>query len=323
VLCRIRGFTQVIKNLAIFVKTTDMTPEKYINPFTDFGFKKIFGEEANKDLLIDFLNSFFDESQQIESLEYIKSEKLGNAAADRKAIYDLYCKTKNEERFIVEIQKAKQDFFKDRSVYYASFPIQEQALKGDWNYRLMPVYTVGILNFVFADHKNERDTLFHKVQLKDQEGKVFYDKLTFIYLELPKFNKTIEELETQFDKWLYVFKYLPLLDELPNKFKDKIFQKLFKVAEIAKFSRDERSDYENSLKYLRDLGNVIDTAKREGEQIGLEKGEQIGLEKGEQAAKKKAIIQALKTGLLTIKQITEIFEVTTKEALMIQLEANL
>ncbi len=312
-----------------------MTPEKYINPFTDFGFKKIFGEEANKDLLIDFLNSFFGKNQQIESLEYIKSEKLGSSTTDRKAIatanrYDLYCKTKNDERFIVEIQKAKQDFFKDRSVYYASFPIQEQAQKGNWNYKLMPIYTVGILNFVFADHKDETDTLFHKVQLKDQSGKVFYEKLTFIYLELPKFNKTIDELETQFDKWLYLFRYLPLLDKLPDKFKDKIFQKLFKVAEIAKFSREERSDYESSLKYLRDLGNVIDTAKREGEQIGLEKGEQIGLEKGEQIglekgeqiAKKKAIIQVLKTGLLTTEQIAEIFTVTIEDIFIIQSKIN-
>ncbi len=286
-------------------KTIDMTPEKYINPFTDFGFKKIFGEEANKDLLIDFLNSFFEEHQQIESLEYIKSEKLGNSLADRKAIYDLYCKTKNEERFIVEIQKAKQDYFKDRSIYYASFPIQEQAQKGDWDYKLMPIYTVGILNFVFADHRQEIDRLFHKVQLKDQAGMVFYDKLTFIYLELPKFKKSIDELETQFDKWLYLFKYLPLLDELPDKFKDKIFQKLFKVAEIAKFSGEERNAYEDSLKYLRDLGNVIDTAKREGERIGLEKGEQI--------AKKKAILQALKINLLTIEQIAEIFDVKVEE----------
>jgi predicted transposase/invertase (TIGR01784 family) len=295
-------------------KITAMTPEKYINPFTDFGFKKIFGEEANKDLLIDFLNSFFEENQQIESLEYIKSEKLGNSVADRKAIYDLYCKTKNEERFIVEIQKAKQDYFKDRSIYYASFPIQEQAQKGDWNYKLMPIYTVGILNFVFADHKQEADKLFHKVQLKDQEGMVFYDKLTFIYLELPKFKKTIDELETQFDKWLYLFKYLPLLDKLPDKFKDKIFQKLFKVAEIAKFSGEERTAYEDSLKYLRDFGNVIDTAKREGEQIGLEKGKLI--------AKKAAILQALKTDLLTIEQIAEIFDVTVEEIHQIKLEAT-
>ncbi len=186
----------------------------------------------------------------------------------------------------------------------------------------MPIYTVGILNFVFADHKDETDTLSHKVQLKDQSGKVFYEKLTFIYLELPKFNKTIDELETQFDKWLYLFRYLPLLDKLPDKFKDKIFQKLFKVAEIAKFSREERSDYESSLKYLRDLGNVIDTAKREGEQIGLEKGEQIGLEKGEQIAKKKAIIQVLKTGLLTTEQIAEIFTVTIEDIFIIQSKIN-
>ncbi|TXB52074.1 PD-(D/E)XK nuclease family transposase, partial [Phaeodactylibacter luteus] len=109
--------------------------------------------------------------------------------------------------FIVELQKARQNFFRDRSIYYASFPIQEQAQKGDWDYRLQPVYTVGILDFIFDDHKNEKQ-LLHLVELKDQLCRVFYDKLKFIYIELPKFRKTQAQLNTQFDKWLFVFRHL-------------------------------------------------------------------------------------------------------------------
>lgn len=103
--------------------------DKYINPFTDFGFKKLFGSEPNKDLLIDFLNQVLPVRHKIKDLTYARTEQLGNSEADRKAIFDLYCVGENGERFIVEMQKAKQNFFKDRSVYYASFPIQEQARK--------------------------------------------------------------------------------------------------------------------------------------------------------------------------------------------------
>lgn len=107
-------------------------------------------------------------------------------------------------------KKAKQNYFKDRSVYYASFPIQEQAQRGNWDYQLKPVYTVGILDFIFDDHKNE-DELLHMVELKNQRCEVFYDKLKFIYIELPRFKKSQNELETQFDKWLYVFRHLSRL----------------------------------------------------------------------------------------------------------------
>ena len=89
------------------------------------------------------------------------------------------------------MQKAKQNYFKDRSVYYATFPIQQQAKKGEaWNYELAAVYFVGILDFVFAENINNEEVL-HEVKLKNKFGHVFYDKLTFIYLEMPKFTKTL------------------------------------------------------------------------------------------------------------------------------------
>ena len=237
--------------------------DKYVNPLTDFGFKKLFGSEPNKILLIDFLNQILPERHKIKDLSYAKNERLGNSELDRKAIFDLYCVGKSGERFIVEIQKAKQNFFKDRSIYYASFPIQEQAQKGDWNYKLEPVYTVGILDFVFDDHKSESE-LLHIVELKNQRCEVFYDKLKFIYIELPKFSKEESELETQFDKWLYVFRHLSQLQDRPRKLQDRIFERLFEAAEIARFSPEEREAYEESLKYYRDMKNVVDTSKEEG-----------------------------------------------------------
>lgn len=239
--------------------------EKYINPFTDFGFKRLFGEEPNKDLLLDFLNELLKDQQgNIVDLTYLKTEQLGKTELDRKAIFDLYCENEKGEKFIVEIQKSKQNFFKDRSVYYATFPIQEQAEKSDWNYELKAVYTIGILDFVFDSDKGEDSKYRYDVKLQDIEtNKTFYDKLTFIYFEMPKFNKSIDQLETRFDKWLYLLKNLHKLDRLPDNLKEGIFEKVFEIAEISKFTRDEYISYEDSLKYYRDLKNSLDTAKDE------------------------------------------------------------
>lgn len=242
--------------------------DKYINPLTDFGFKKLFGTEPNKVLLIDFLNQILPKRHKIKDLSYSRNEQMGLNELDRKAVFDLYCIGESGERFIVEIQKAKQNYFKDRSIYYSSFPIQEQAKKGEWNYRLEPVYTVGILDFVFDDHKSDNE-LLHVVELKNQKCEVFYDKLKFIYIELPKFKKREEELESHFDKWLYVFKHLSDLQDRPKRLQDKIFERLFEAAEIAKFTPEEREAYEESLKHYRDLKNVVDTSREEGIEEGI------------------------------------------------------
>ena len=238
--------------------------EKYINPFTDFGFKKLFGEEANKDLLIDFLNELLQDSGGITDLTFIKSEQLGVSEADRRDIFDLYCQNSKGERFIVELQKAKQKFFKDRSVYYSTFAIQEQAQKGEWDFSLKAVYTISIMDFEFDDSKNHKNKLRHNVQLLDTETmEVFYDKLSFIYLEMPKFRKSVEELETHYDKWLYILQNLPKLDRIPDRLKEGLFLKLFEVAEIAKYDENEQRAYQDSVKYYRDLKNIMETAIEE------------------------------------------------------------
>jgi predicted transposase/invertase (TIGR01784 family) len=283
--------------------------EKYINLFTDFGFKRVFGEEANKDILMDFLNQVLPEDYHIQDLHFSKNDHLGAGAENRRAIFDIYCISSKGEHFIVEMQKARQDYFKDRSVYYASFPIQEMARKGDsWNYELHPVFTVGILNFAFKDGAEDLEKFYHHVQLKDQECRVFYEKLHFIYLELTKFTKTLRECKTRFDKWLWVFKNLPDLENMPVDLKEDIFIKLFKITEYAKLGKAEKEAYRESLKYLRDLNNVVDTAFREGERAGIEKGEQIGLEKGEQIGLEKGEQIGLEKGMKLTLQVVRLYQ---------------
>ncbi len=270
--------------------------EKYLNPFTDFGFKKLFGTEPNKDLLIDFLNQILPERHRIHELSFTNNEHLGTSELDRRAVFDLYCVSERGDRFIVEMQKAKQNYFKDRSIYYSTFPIQEQAQKGNWNFRLSAVYTVGILDFVFADGADDGQVR-HEIQLKDQQNQVFYDKLTYIYLELPKFNKTEAELETNFDKWLYVLKRLPELESRPAVLQERVFQKLFEAAEVARFSPQEREQYESSLKYFRDLKNVIDTSFDEGKSEGREEGREEGKAAGRTEANYELALRALQENL--------------------------
>ena len=250
--------------------------ERYINPFTDFGFKKIFGEELNKDLLIDFLNGLLKGEQLIKDLSFKKNEHIGRIESDRKAIFDLYCENDTSEKFIVELQKTKQKFFKDRTIYYSTFPITEQAELGDWNFELKAVYTVAILDFTFDDEDSDKTVVSH-VQLMDTEKKkVFFNKLTFIYLQMPNFNKTEDQLEDHFDKWLYIFKNLHKLQERPKKLQERVFKKLFKIAEIAKFTPLEVEEYEESLKDYRDLKNSIDTAREEGKIEGKIEGKAEG-----------------------------------------------
>ena len=235
--------------------------ERYINPFTDFGFKKLFGTEFNKELLIDFLNQVLGEKERIHDLTYLNTENLGNTEIDRKAFFDLYCKNERGEKFIIELQNAEQLYFKDRSIFYSTFAIQSQAPKGKkWDYSLKAVYAIGILNFSLPD-QSEQERYQREIQLMDrQTQEIFYDKLTFIYLEVPNFKKTEDELVSQFDKWMYVLKNLHQLQNRPVKLQEKVFERLFNEAEIAKLKPEDMKAYEESLKVYRDNYSIIETA---------------------------------------------------------------
>ena len=253
----------------------------FINPFTDFGFKKIFGEEASKPHLIDFLNSLLPEVAQIKDLSFKNLEQLPSIENERKAVYDIYCQGTNGEYFIVEIQKIKQDFFKDRTLFYATFPIQQQAQKGAWNFKLAPVYCIAVLDFTFDDDRPNSHEVVHKVYLKDQNNNIFSDKLTLMYLEMPNFKKGLEALETRLDKWLFFINNLEDLQSIPELLKDEVFNSAFEVAKFSNLDQKGRDLYEYSLKIVRDNFSTQQTAFREGRAEGRAEGEVVGEARGE------------------------------------------
>lgn len=276
--------------------------ERYVNPYTDFAFKLLFGTDLNKEILIGFLNALFSGRQVIKDVTYLNTEHLGSREADRRAVFDVYCENEKGEKILIEMQKGEQQFFKDRSIYYATFPIREQAIKGEiWNYELKAVYIIGILNFTFDD--TDPSCFHHEVKLMETTThEVFYEKLNFVYLEMPKFHKTEQELETLFDKWMFVLKNLARLMERPAALQERVFNRLFEAAEIAKFSPEKLYAYEESLKVYRDWNNVIDTATQKGEAKGIAKGRAEGIAEGEQI-KARAIARNLKNAGLSITEI--------------------
>ena len=260
--------------------------DKYINPHTDFGFKRLFGSEFNKELLISFLNAMFHGEQNVQNVTYLNSEQLGDRVDARRAIFDVYCENDKSEKFIVEMQNVYQEFFKDRTIYYSTFPIREQAQRGgDWDFHLNPVYTIGLLNFNFADGLENAKRWHHEVKLMEVDThEVFYDKLTYIYVEIPKFDKKETELVTMYDKWMYVLKNLSKLMQRPAALQERVFTRLFEQAEIAKFNKQDQKLYEDSMNAYRDIVNAIRTAEKkkyaEGEAEGLAKGLVEGRAKG-------------------------------------------
>jgi predicted transposase/invertase (TIGR01784 family) len=254
---------------------TEGIQDKYINPYTDFGFKLLFGTAMNKELLISFLNALLFKEETVKDVTYLNAEHLDTQEYDRRAVFDVYCENEKGEKFLVEMQRGEQQFFKDRSVYYATFPIREQSQRGKWDYELKAVYIIGILNFTFND--TDGDYFHHEVKLVDlYTHKVFYDKLTFIYLEMPKFNKKEDELESMFDKWLFVLRNLSSLFERPRALQNRVFDRLFEAAEIAKFNSKELGEYWESLKNFRDWYSVMSTQLKKGREEGLKEGLEQG-----------------------------------------------
>ncbi len=254
---------------------------KYINLQTDFGFKKIFGSDCNKDLLISLLKALIPERQDIKDIKYLNTEYQGDTFVDRRAIFDVYCESEAGDHFIVEMQNASQAYFKDRSVFYSTFPIRNQAPKGYWDFKLSNVYTIGLLNFEMDDDSADPDEVRHEVKLMNTRTKrVFYDKLTLIYVIIPRFRKTEGQLESLFDKWMFVLKNMSELMSRPERLQERVFKRLFQAAEIAAYSPEELNSYMESVKAMRDMRNVLDFSKEEGHAEGLAEGLRKGREEG-------------------------------------------
>ena len=306
-------FVNYLSNFSLI----NIMEDRFINPYTDYGFKKLFGTEQNADLLTSFLNALIagddQPSDPIVSITYKNVEHIGEINTMRSSYFDVFCQTQSGTDFIVEMQNGKQIYFKDRSLYYATIPIQDQgkkgkakaeaealalekelARKGDqapmakkpakgWNYHLKDVYLVAILDFNFPGGEYADDDYFHEIKLMDVKDKhVFYDKLTLIYLEMPKLEKREFKLETMRDKWMYALYSLCYTDVQPEELQEEVFLKLFREAEVARFNETQILSYRESLRDLWDCYSTWECASQEGIEIGVAKGKELGLAEGKE-----------------------------------------
>ena len=198
---------------------------KYVNPLSDWGFKRLFGTEMNKDLLLGFLRSLFPE-RVISDIAYLRNERQNLSERERDSVFDVVCTDPSGSQFVVEMQKRTQRYFRDRALYYAAYPIIEQAPKGSWNYRLKPVCVVGILNFAMEheygpDAERWREKLIHRYRLREDEtGEIMNSKLEFLYLEVGAFRKEISGSSPGTDKWMYVLKNLGGKEPIRERYDD-------------------------------------------------------------------------------------------------------
>ena len=256
---------------------------KYIDLMVDWSFKKIFGTEVNKDILIEFLKVIFPQ-YAISDITYVPTEQLGIMEDDRKAIFDVLCRTVDGKTFLVEMQRGYQKHFFERALFYTSFPIMKQGKKAlaeeargnrPWDFSLDGVFFLGILNFKYEDDQMTE----HRYRLMEATSKkLMTDKLEFVFVEVEKFDKGEDELETDLDKWLYLLKNMSSLLERPERLRDRIFTKLFDVAELAQLDDEDRIKYIKSMNTERDTYNQIEYARETGREEGREEGRKEGKE---------------------------------------------
>lgn len=289
---------------------------KFVNPFTDIGFKRIFGQEVSKPLLLDFLNNLLKGERKITDLTFLDKEQPADYRDDRSLIYDIFCLTDTGEKIIVEMQNKEQPHFADRCLYYYSQAVSRQGERGaDWNYQIDAVYLVAFVNFHMEGLADNFRT--DVVLMNRQRGVIFSDKERFIFLQLPVFKKEAEECNDDFERWIYVLKNMEILDRMPWAAKDSVFRKLAEIGEVSNMTKDERIEYDAALRHYRDTLNVMRGAEDKGRQQGLTEGRQQGLTEGRQQANMQTAKNLIAMGL-TVDQIAKATGLSREEIIKLQ-----
>ena len=291
------------------MNTDDKEPKKnaevrgYANLLCDFMFKRIFGSEANKDVLIEFLNMVLEDIR-IMHVDFTPNEHQGLTEEDRKVVFDISCRCADGRTFIIEMQNGFQRHFRKRAIYYTTYPINAQGREArefyfkekeegktdarfNWDYNLNPVIVVAILNFRFEhgqEWPSERFRSSYRLR-EDITGEEMTDVLRFVFLELKRFTKRVWELETMYDKWLWLLGHMHELETIPENFTEPLFKRLFLLSELGKFTAEEYEHYIKSMDNMGDYDNIIRTAAEDAHARGLAEGEAKGLEKGREEGK--------------------------------------
>ena len=285
---------------------------KYIDPMSDFGFKKIFRDSGKKQFMIRPLNEIF--GLDIADIEFRESERQGDTPDNRNACFDLFCTSVDGKRFIVEVQRFRQEHFLERALYYATFPIAESAQKGAWDFDFPPVFVLGLLDFDFREMNGQQEShpgqFIHRFSLRDEQtGEWMTDRLRFAFLEIRRFNKAREQCTNFEEQFLYVMKNLPTFAKEPALWEDPYFRTLLEEAEFAQMSGLQKEQYRQEMRRDWDYKNTMDYAIAQGHTRGLAEGEAMGVAKGK-ADEQQLIARRMLGKDMPVETIAELTELT-------------
>ncbi|HWW38714.1 Rpn family recombination-promoting nuclease/putative transposase [Pedobacter sp.] len=293
-----------------------MSNTKYVDPLLDLSFKRIFSVDQNRDLLIAFLNEVFKGRKRIVDLTYNKNEHHGNNKEEGSAIFDLLCTGDQGEKILIEVQNGRPVNFKKRAIFYTSRLISEQAPKGEmdkWKYDITEVYFLAILD----EKLKVGEEYFQDICLCNRKTReIFYEGLGYTFIELSNFVKTVDELESDLDRWLYSLKYLGEMDNMPLQLQNNaVFEKLYNIAEYSNMTPEEQEIYDRELKRKWDNEAVKEQQRLDYEE-GLKRsrveGEEIGKEIGRVEEKMEIALVMKKKGF-EVSVIAELTQLTPEE----------
>ena len=253
---------------------------RYADLLDDEVFKLVFGRESTKDVMIEFLNQVIPD-RKITDLEFIDKEMHPVERDAKGSVYDMFCRTDDGSRIIVEVQRRKQPFYPERALYYSTFQIQRQVEAGAETYDFLPVYVVNILDFCMVGDLDDGKVKTVYRLYEENSHALLTDRVTFIFIELPKFKKSINDLDGNILEGVYFcFKNMAALEERPKVLSHQIFTKIFEVSELYNMDECTRDKVLNKMTTERDLRNQMAYARKVAIEEGLAEGRAEGLAEG-------------------------------------------
>lgn len=295
-----------------------MQPEfKYADLLDDEAFKLVFGQESTKDVMIEFLNQVITD-KTIVDVDFIDKEMHPYDRDKKTSVYDLFCKTDDGSRIIVELQKRKQDSYAERMLYYSMHQILKQVEAGADNFDFYPIYVISILNFTIESNNEITDVKTVYRLFEEKHHTPLTTKVTYIFIELPKFSKKINELDGNILEGMYFcLKNMQLLQSRPEALTHKVFDKIFKVSEFLEMDEETRAKILDNMTTERDLRNQFAYARKEGHALGRAEGHAEGRAEGHAEGRAEVAHRMLKAGM-DIQQIAEFTQLSIEEIKALQ-----
>ena len=290
---------------------------RYADLLDDEVFKLVFGRESTKDVMIEFLNQVIPD-RKITDLEFIDKEMHPVERDAKGSVYDMFCRTDDGSRIIVEVQRRKQPFYPERALYYSTFQIQRQVEAGAETYDFLPVYVVNILDFCMVGDLDDGKVKTVYRLYEENSHVLLTDRVTFIFIELPKFKKSINELDGNVLEGVYFcFKNMAALEERPKVLSHQIFTKIFEVSELYNMDEYTRDKVLHKMTTERDLRNQMAYACKVAVEEGLAEGRAEGLAEGRAEANLEAALKFRNLGV-AVEIISEATGLSVEEIKQLQ-----